>query len=75
MESDEYVVDEQTDRLGTTSLLANLGVFLVYGAGMIVTGCMIVACKPCAKPGSTLYKIVNTLRKKFFWNGFLRFLI
>jgi hypothetical protein len=56
--------------------MSNLGVFLIYGAGMILTGILIAACKPCTAGKNTrLSKVITKLRKVFIWNGFFRFII
>jgi hypothetical protein len=75
-DTDVYVDDRQMERLGSTSLMSNLGVFLVYGAGMILTGILIAACKPCTAGKNTrISKVILKLRKVFIWNGFFRFII
>jgi hypothetical protein len=75
LDTDAYVQDKQTERLGSPSLLANLGSFLVYGVGMILTALVVIMLRPFTRKNPTINKILKKLQKTFLWNGFLRFII
>ena len=56
-------------------MLSNLGVFFVYGAGIVLTGILIAVFKPIVGTNSTFDKILQKLKKTFMWNGVFRFII
>ena len=74
--TDHYEAHRQTERLGTKSLISNLGIFIIYGIGLTLTALFIIvsSCRS-TKDGAKINTCTNALRKKFFCNGFLRFLI
>ena len=61
------------ERMGSTSLVENFGMMLVFFAIIVVLCALVLLLSLLKKTGAIMKKVVVALKEKLFYNSFIRY--
>ena len=77
VEDDLSDIDQKTgvERFGSTSLIDNIGAMLLIAGAILIVLVLLCILKCCTKRSKCTKKIYDLIKKKLFYNAFLRYVL
>ena len=72
---EEGADDDGLDRLGSTSLMDNLGIMLIFTIIFLLVVICVVLSAVVLRKNKKAMELFSKIKKKLFWNTFIRFVI